>query len=65
MTEEKKGVRSIFELFALHKPIPGIKVGTSASIQDTKIKDAEAKRLRKQQRNIQNEQSSKHNSHLN
>lgn len=59
MNQEKKGIRSIFDLFRTHKPIPAVPISTAiprySKIND-RIMKAEEKRLRKQQRNIKNAQ---------
>ena len=48
--KEKPGIRSLRDLFALHKPIPAIR--TSASSFFNKRELAEQKRLKRQQRNL-------------
>ena len=48
--KEKPGVRSIWDLFALHRPIPAVR--TSASSLVSKKELAEQKRLKRQQRNL-------------
>lgn len=47
---EPNGIRSIWDLFKLHRPIPGIRTGASALVD--KKQAAEQKRLKRQQRNL-------------
>ncbi len=48
--KEKPGIRSIFDLFATHKPIPAFR--SKASTLVNKKEEAEKKRLKRQQRNL-------------
>ena len=57
--ETKPGIRSIFDLFKVHKPIPAVPLTTlipRLAAAGSKKQEAEAKRLRKQMRNIKNVQ---------
>lgn len=47
---EQKGIRSLWDLFKLHRPIPAVRTSASSFLNKKEL--AEQKRLKRQQRNL-------------